>query len=75
MQCGRLSWLSGAVARVYFPESLKNEDVESLIVGMTLGLGWRPNWSFDEKGFWVEVPDRDAEEWRVTIGSYFPGSN
>lgn len=55
------------MVKVYFPEPFKNADVERLITGMTLGLHERPAWSFDEKGFWVEVPDESAEEWREVI--------
>lgn len=72
---GQLSWRSGALVKIYFPAQFKNEDVKSLISGMALGFGGRPIWSFDEKGFWVEVPEADAEEWRVIIGSYLARPN
>jgi hypothetical protein len=58
------------VAKVYFPQSFKNEDVQNLIAALTLWMRRKPDWSFDESGFCVEIDDHEVELCRDIVSKY-----
>jgi hypothetical protein len=61
------------LARVYFPQAFRNADVQNLISALTLWMGHRPDWFFDEGGFWVEVDDDDVDKCEEVVSAYLVG--